>query len=250
MGDIHLDSTIEKLKARFGVNVTTEEAKVPYKETIRSSAKAQGRHKRQTGGKGQFGDCWLELAPMERGSGFVFENKVVGGSIPKNFIPAVEKGVRETLEKGFLAGYEVVDVKATVYDGSYHDVDSSEMAFKIAAAIAFRAAATSAQPIILEPVLQLEVDVPDECVGDVVGDLNGRRGRLQGMDPSAPGKTAVRAQVPLATMGRYALDLRSITKGRGRFKQTFSHYDEMPHPDAQILVKEYESKRASHEDEH
>jgi elongation factor G len=184
-----------------------------------------------------------------RGEGFVFENKVVGGSIPKNFIPAVEKGVRETLDKGFLAGYQVVDVKATVYDGSYHDVDSSEMAFKLAAAIAFKAAASSAQPIILEPVIQLEVDIPDECVGDVVGDLNGRRGRLQGMDPSAPGKTMVRAQVPLATMGRYALDLRSITKGRGRFKQTFSHYDEMPNLDAQVLIKEYEKSR-SHEEEH
>jgi elongation factor G len=250
MGDIHLDSAIEKLKARFGVNVTTEDAKVPYKETIRASAKAQGRHKRQTGGKGQFGDCWLELQPLPRGEGFAFENKVVGGAIPKNFIPAVEKGVRETLEKGFLAGYQVVDVKATVYDGSYHDVDSSEQAFKLAAAIAFRSAASNAQPVILEPILQLEVDVPDECVGDVVGDLNGRRGRLQGMDPSAPGKTMVRAQVPLATMGRYALDLRSITKGRGRFKQTFSHYDELPPTDAQNLIKEYEKQRAAHEEEH
>lgn len=250
MGDIHLDSAIEKLKARFGVNVTTDEAKVPYKETIRASAKAQGRHKRQTGGKGQFGDCWLELQPLPRGEGFSFENKVVGGAIPKNFIPAVEKGVRETLEKGFLAGYQVVDVKATVYDGSYHDVDSSEQAFKLAAAIAFRSAASNAQPVILEPILQLEVDVPDECVGDVVGDLNGRRGRLQGMDPLSPGKTLVRAQVPLATMGRYALDLRSITKGRGRFKQTFSHYDELPPTDSQNLIKEYEKQRAAHEDEH
>lgn len=250
MGDIHLDAAIEKLKARFGVSVTTEDARVPYKETIRSAAKAQGRHKRQTGGKGQFGDCWLELQPLPRGEGFSFENKVVGGAIPKNFIPAVEKGVRETLEKGFLAGYQVVDVKATVYDGSYHDVDSSEQAFKLAAAIAFKAAASSAQPVILEPILQLEVDVPDECVGDVVGDLNGRRGRLQGMDPSAPGKTMVRAQVPLATMGRYALDLRSITKGRGRFKQTFSHYDELPPTDSQALIKEYEKQRAAHEDEH
>lgn len=249
MGDIHLDAAIEKLKARFGVNVTTEEAKVPYKETIRGSAKAQGRHKRQTGGKGQFGDCWLELQPLTRGEGFVFENKVVGGAIPKNFIPAVEKGVRETLEKGFLAGYQVIDVKATVYDGSYHDVDSSEQAFKLAAAIAFKAAASNAQPVILEPILQLDVDVPDECVGDVVGDLNGRRGRLQGMDPSAPGKTVVHAQVPLATMGRYALDLRSITKGRGRFKQEFSHYDEMPAPDAQQLITEYEKSR-SHEEDH
>lgn len=250
MGDIHLDSTIEKLKSRFGVNVTVEDAKVPYRETIRGSAKAQGRHKRQTGGKGQFGDCWIELAPSEQGKGFEFENKVVGGSIPKNYIPAVEKGIRETMVGGFLAGFPVVDVKATVYDGSYHDVDSSEMAFKIAGSLAFKAAAEKANPVILEPVLELEVDVPDECVGDVVGDLNGRRGRLQGMDPIAPGKTRVRAQVPMATMLRYALDLRSITKGRGRFRQTVSHYDELPHPEQQHLVKEYEKVRAAHESEH
>lgn len=250
MGDIHLETAIEKLKVRFGVTVATEEARVPYRETIRAAAKAQGRHKRQTGGKGQFGDCWLELAPQQRGTGFSFENKVVGGAIPKNFIPAVEKGVKETMDQGFLAGYPVVDVKATVYDGSYHDVDSSEMAFKIAGSLAFKAAAEKANPVILEPMLELEVDVPDECVGDVVGDLNGRRGRLQGMDPVAPGKTRVRAQVPMATMMRYALDLRSITKGRGRFRQVVSHYDEMPHPEQQQLVAAYEKQRAAHESEH
>ena len=248
MGDIHLDNTIEKLKVRFGVTVTTEDAKVPYKETIRASAKAQGRHKRQTGGKGQFGDCWIELSPLGRGEGFVFENKVVGGSIPKNFIPAVEKGIRETMEHGFLAGFQVVDVKATVYDGSYHDVDSSEMAFKIAGSLAFKAAAEKANPIILEPVMAVEVDVPDDCVGDVVGDLNGRRGHLQGMDPIAPGKTRVRAQVPMATMMRYALDLRSITKGRGRFKTTLDHYGELPHPEVQKLVAEFEKNRVAQED--
>ena len=250
MGDIHLDVAIEKLKTRFGVSVTTEDAKVAYKETIKSSAKAQGRHKRQTGGKGQFGDCWLELAPLDRGAGFEFDNKVVGGAIPKNFIPAVEKGVRETMEQGFLAGYQVVDVKATVYDGSYHDVDSSEQAFKLAGAIAFRAAAEKAQPTILEPILTLAVDVPDDCVGDVVGDLNGRRGRMSGMEPVAPGKTRVNAQVPMATMGRYALDLRSITKGRGRFHQEFSHYDELPHQEAQGLIAEYAKRRAEHESDH
>ena len=250
MGDIHLDSTIEKLKTRFGVGVTVEEAKVPYRETIRGSAKAQGRHKRQTGGKGQFGDCWIELQPLPQGSGFQFENKVVGGAIPKNFIPAVEKGIRETMDQGFLAGYPVVDVKAIVYDGSYHEVDSSEMAFKIAGSLAFKAAADKATPVILEPVLELSVDVPDDTVGDVVGDLNGRRGRLLGMDPIAPGKTRVRAQVPMATMMRYALDLRSITKGRGRFHQDVSHYDELPTPEQQNLVKEYAKQRAAHEAEH
>lgn len=248
MGDIHLDSAIEKLKARFGVTVNTEEAKVPYRETIRKAAKAQGKHKRQTGGKGQYGDCWIELTPLGRGEGFAFENKVVGGAIPKNYIPAIEKGIRETMEKGFLAGYPVVDVKATVYDGSYHEVDSSEMAFKIAGSLAFKNAAEQASPVVLEPILNLEVDVPDDTVGDVVGDLNGRRGRLQGMDPVAPGKTRVRAQVPMASMTRYALDLRSLTKGRGRFRQELSHYDEMPPNEQQILVNEYQRQKKEDED--
>jgi len=249
MGDIHIETTIEKLKSRYGVTVTIEDAKVPYKETIRGAAKAQGKFKRQTGGKGQYGDCWLELAPLDRGSGFQFENKVVGGAIPKNYIPAVEKGVRETMDKGFLAGYPVVDVKAVVVDGSYHDVDSSEQAFKQAGSIAFKAAASSAQPVLLEPIMQVQVDVPDESVGDVVGDLNTRRGHLQGMEPVAPGKTSVRAQVPMSTMMRYALDLRSITKGRGRFASNFSHYDEVPHNEAQALIKEFEASR-SHEEDH
>jgi elongation factor G len=250
MGDIHLETIIEKMKSKFGVNVVTQDARVPYKETVRSSAKAQGRHKRQTGGKGQFGDCWIELEPLERGAGFQFDNKVVGGSIPKNFIPAVEKGIREAMDHGLVAGYPVVDIRATVYDGSYHDVDSNEQAFKMAGAIALKAAAEKATPVILEPVLELEVDVPDECVGDVAGDLSGRRGRLAGMDPISPGKTRIRATVPMATMMRYALDLRSITKGRGRFKQTVSHYDELPTPEQQALVSEYAKQRAAHEQEH
>lgn len=248
MGDIHIDTTIDKLKTRFGVNVTTGEAKVPFQETIKGSAKSQGKFKRQTGGKGQYGDCWLELAPLGRGEGFAFENKVVGGSIPKNYIPAIEKGVRETMVAGSLAGYPVVDIKVTVYDGSYHDVDSSEQAFKQAARIGFRAATEKAQPTILEPVMKVEVDVPDEAVGDVVGDLNTRRGQLQGMEPIAPGKTRVNAQVPMATMMRYALDLRSITKGRGIFKSTMSHYDELPHNEQQNLMKEYEKHRKEEED--
>ena len=250
MGDIHLDTVIEKLKAKFGVNVVTEEARVPYQETVRGSAKAQGRHKRQTGGKGQFGDCWVEIEPLNRGEGFIFDNKVVGGTIPKNFIPAIEKGIREAMDHGLVAGYPATDFKVTVYDGSYHDVDSNEAAFKIAGAIALRAAAEKAQPVILEPQMSLEVDVPDECLGDVVGDLNGRRGRLQGMDPSGPGKTQVRATVPMSTMARYALDLRSITKGRGRFRNTVSHYEEMPFLEQQTLVAEYAKSRAAHEAEH
>jgi len=250
MGDIHLDAVIEKMKSKFGVSVTVTDARIPYRETVRGTAKAQGRHKRQTGGKGQFGDCWVEIAPQERGTGFTFENKVVGGSIPKNFIPAIEKGIREASERGLIAGYPVVDFKITVYDGSYHDVDSSEMAFKTAGAIALHAAAEKAGIGLLEPVLNVEVDVPDECVGDVVGDLNGRRGRLGGMEPASPGKTRIRATVPMATMGRYALDLRSITKGRGRFRQEVSHYEELPHPEQQALVAEYEKVKAAHESEH
>lgn len=247
MGDIHLDTVIEKMKSKFGVNVRIEDARVPYKETVRGSAKAQGRHKRQTGGKGQFGDCWIELAPLDRGQGFQFENKVVGGSIPKNFIPAIEKGIREAMDHGLVAGYPVIDLKVSVYDGSYHDVDSSEAAFKLAGAIALRNAAEKATPTILEPLLTLDVDVPDENVGDVVGDLNGRRGRLLGMDPIAPGKTRIHAIVPMATMMRYALDLRSITKGRGRFKQTVSHYEDLPQPEQQALITEYAKVRAAHE---
>ncbi|MCW5936061.1 MAG: elongation factor G [Fimbriimonadaceae bacterium] len=248
MGDIHIETAVEKLRSRFGVNVELVEAKVPYKETVRVKGEAQGRHKRQTGGKGQFGDCWLRLEPLPRGTGFEFGSEVVGGAIPKNFIPAIEKGVRETMVSGFLAGYPVVDVKCVVYDGSYHDVDSSEQAFKTAARIGFKAAAEKAQPTILEPVLKLEVDVPDEAVGDVVGDLNTRRAHMQGMEPCAPGKTRISATVPMATMMRYALDLRSITKGRGLFRANVSHYDEVPQNEQQNLIKEYQAHRKEDED--
>lgn len=248
MGDIHLETVIEKLKSKFGVAVKTADAMVPYRETVRSGAKAQGRHKRQTGGKGQFGDCWIELEPLDRGGGFQFENRVVGGAIPKNFIPAIEKGIREAMEHGLIAGYPATDLRVVVYDGSYHDVDSNEMAFKMAGAIALRAAAEKAQPVVLEPVLSVEVDVPDDCVGDVVGDLNGRRGRLHGMDPVAPGKTRVHAQVPMASMMRYALDLRSITKGRGRFHQQFDHYEEVPFTEQQTLIEAFAKRRAEREE--
>ena len=250
MGDIHLDTLIERLKAKFGIQVTLEEARVPYKETIRKKSKAQGRHKRQSGGKGQFGDCWIEIEPLERGAGFVFENKVVGGAIPKNFIPAIEKGIRETMEHGFIAGYPAMDFKVTVVDGSYHDVDSNEMAFKMAGAIAIRAAIESSDPVILEPIIEVEVDVADDQVGDVVGDLNGRRGQLLGMDQVSTGKSRIRAMVPMASMTRYALDLRSITKGRGRFRQHFAHYAELPHPEQQALVAAHEKQRLEHEAHH
>jgi len=247
MGDIHLETAIEKMRAKFGVNVTIEDAKVPYVETVNGKAKAQGRHKRQTGGKGQFGDCHIELEPLARGEGLLFENKVVGGAIPKNFIPAIEKGIREEMERGYQAGYPIVDIKVTVYDGSYHDVDSSEQAFKIAGAIALRAAMEKANPTILEPVLDLEVEVPDDNVGDVVGDLSGRRGRPLGVESLGAGKSLVRAQVPMATMMRYALDLRSITKGRGRFRAKFSTYEDLPFNEQAHLIEDYKKRRAENE---
>jgi elongation factor G len=243
MGDIHLETVIEKLRTKFGVNVVTEEARVPYRETVRGTAKAQGRHKRQTGGKGQFGDCWIELEPLENGKGFEFNNRVVGGAIPKNFIPAIEKGIREAMDRGLIAGYPMEDIKVTVYDGSYHDVDSNEAAFKSAGALALRTAAEKAQPVVLEPILSVEVEVPDDCVGDVVGDLNGRRGHLAGMEPMVAGKTKIRASVPMATMQRYALDLRSITKGRGRFRQTVSHYSDVPPNVQHDLVSSFQAAR-------
>lgn len=250
MGDIHIETAVEKLKTRFGVTVEIGEAKVPYKETLKGGAKAQGKYKRQTGGKGQYGDCHLDVSGLPRGEGFRFENIVVGGAIPKNYIPAVEKGVKEAMEKGILAGFPVVDILAKVFDGSYHDVDSSEAAFKMAGQMAFRACAEKAQPVILEPIYDLEVDVPDETVGDVVGDLNTRRGRMQGMEPSSVGRTVIRASVPLATMMRYALDLRSLTKGRGRFKQTLIGYEELPFNEAEALIKAHKAALAAAAEEH
>ncbi|RYG32640.1 elongation factor G, partial [bacterium] len=213
---------------KYGVSVKGEEAIVPYRETIRKNAKAQGRHKRQTGGKGQFGDCWLELEPLPRGEGFSFESRVVGGAIPKGFLPAIEKGVREEMVRGVVAGFPLVDVKATVYDGSYHDVDSNEMAFKTAGALALRAAAENAGVALLEPIMEIEIDTPDDTVGEVVGDLNGRRARVLGIEPSASGRSRVTAHAPLAEIGRYALDLRSFTHGRGRFRMIPYGYEEAP----------------------
>ena len=249
LGDMHLEVAISKLHSRFGVSVGIEQVQIPYRETIRNPAKAQGRHKRQSGGKGQFGDCWIELEPLERGSGFKFDNKVVGGSIPKNFIPAVEKGIREAMVRGTLVGSSVVDFKATVYDGSYHDVDSNEMAFKMAAAIAFRAAVETAQAVLLEPIMEIKVDAPSNVVGDVVGDLNTRQALIESIDQTVE-RATVTAKVPMRTMGRYALDLRSISKGRAKFSRKFSHYQEMSVSDAKPLIEAHEKKRIEHESEH
>ncbi len=244
MGDVHLDSVIEKLRDKFGVNVETSEAKIAFRETIKAPAKAQGKYKKQSGGRGQYGDCHVELSPLPRGSGFEFSDSVVGGSIPKNYLPAIEKGIVDAMTKGFLAGYQVVDVKANVFHGSYHDVDSSEMAFKSAGALAFKNAAEQAQPTILEPILYVEVDVPEEYTGDVMGDLNTRRGRPMGMEMVGSGRQRIMAEVPMATMTKYALDLRSITKGRGRFRVEFRRYDEVPHNEQQALINEFKKRKA------
>jgi len=247
LGETHVEIVIDRLKRKFGVEVESSTPRIPYKETIRASAKVQGRHKKQTGGRGQFGDCWVEFQPLERGGGFEFVDNIVGGAIPRQYIPAVEKGIREAMERGLVAGYPVVDVRAIVYDGSFHPVDSSEMAFKQAGINALHAAADKVDPVILEPILNVEINVPEEYMGDVIGDLNGKRGRIQGMEPVGNGRQLVRAQVPLAEMQRYAIDLKSIARGRGSFKTAFSHYEEVP-PHLQQQIVEEAKKRASAEE--
>ncbi len=244
IGQLHIEVTVEKLKRKFGVDVELKAPKVPYKETIKSAAKAQGRLKKQTGGRGQFGDTWLEVSALPRGSGFEFVDNVVGGVIPRQFIPAVEKGVREALHEGIVAGYEIVDVRVRLYDGSHHSVDSSEMAFKIAASMGFKTALANAKPILLEPIMVLEIAVPDDCMGDVIGDLNSRRGKVLGVDPKV-GSQVIRALVPMAEVLRYSPDLRSMTSGRGAFTMEFDHYEELPAHLAEKVIKEAEERKAA-----
>ena len=227
MGELHLEIIVDRLRREFGVEANVGKPQVAYRETIRRKAKAEGRYVKQTGGRGQYGVVFLELEPLEPGSGFVFEDKIVGGAIPKEYIPAVEKGVREAAETGVLAGYPMVDLKVTLYDGSYHEVDSSEMAFKIAASMAFKDAVQKAQPVLLEPIMKVEVVVPEEYMGEVIGDLNARRGRIQGIDERKNAKV-ITALVPLAEMFGYATTLRSLTQGRGTYTMQFSHYEEVP----------------------
>ena len=244
-GQLHLEVAVERLKRKFGAEVELKAPKVPYKETIKGTAKAQGKHKKQTGGHGQYGDCWLELSPLPRGKGFEFEDAVVGGVIPRNFIPAVEKGVREVLAEGIIAGYPIVDVKAKLYFGSYHDVDSSEMSFKIAGRLAFKAAFEQCRPCLLEPIMTMRVTVPGEFMGDVIGDLNSRRGKVLGAEPKgSTGQQVIRAHVPMAEVLRYAPDLRSMTSGRGDFELEFSHYEEAPPHIAEKIIKQAQAARA------
>lgn len=235
MGDMHLDVIVERLLKKFGVEVNLKTPKVPYKETIRKTAKKEGKYKKQSGGRGQYGHVFLEISPLPRGEGFVFEDKIVGGVVPRQYIPAVEKGVLEAMEEGNLAKFPVVDIKVSLYDGSYHTVDSSEMAFKIAASMALRGAIDQADPVLLEPIMDVEVTVPENFMGDIMGDLNSRRGRIQGMVPGQ-GLQVIKAQVPLAEMFNYAIDLRSMTQGRGFFTMKFSHYEEVPFQEAEKII--------------
>ena len=237
VGQVHIDATLEKLRRKYGVDVNLHMPKVPYKETIHRMAQAQGKYKKQTGGHGQFGDCWLQIEPLTRGQGFEFHNKIVGGVIPRNFIPAVEKGVLEAMQHGIIAGFPVVDLQVTVYDGSHHPVDSSEMAFKVAASMGFKKAMESAQPTLLEPVMAVEVTVPDDLVGTVIGDLNSRRGRIQGMDAKGHNEI-VKAHVPLAEMLTYSPTLTSLTAGKGSYRMEFFGYEEVPKEMVNRVVEE------------
>ncbi len=241
VGEIHLKIVGDKIKRKFGVEMTLALPKVPYKETIRGKTKVQGKHKKQTGGHGQFADSWLEIEPMPRGSGFEFEDKIVGGVIPRQYIPAVEKGVLDAMAGGALAGYPIVDIKVSLVDGSFHAVDSSEMAFKISGAMAFRKGVLEATPVLLEPIMDMTVILPKDCVGDVMGDLSSRRGRVAGMDSQDKGEI-INAQVPMAEILRYAPDLTSITGGRGSFSIEFSHYEELPANLADKVVQETKQK--------
>ncbi|MBE3556398.1 MAG: elongation factor G [Firmicutes bacterium] len=237
MGELHLEIMVDRMRREFKVDCNVGRPQVAYRETIRKSAKGEGRYIRQTGGRGQYGHCFVELEPLPRGSGYVFENKIVGGVIPKEYIPAIDAGIRESMQNGVVAGYPTVDIKATVYDGSYHEVDSSEMAFHIAGSMAFRAAAQKADPVLLEPVMKVEVIVPEEFMGDIIGDLNARRGRIEGMEPRPGGATAIHAMVPLAEMFGYATDLRSRTQGRGTYTMEFASYEEVPANIAEQVVE-------------
>jgi elongation factor G len=228
MGETHVSIAIEKLSRKFGVEVETEDVRVPYRETVTGSAEAEGKIKKQTGGHGQFAVAWLRVEPLERGAGLEFADAIVGGVIPRQYIPAVEKGVHETVEHGGALGFPVVDVKVTCYDGKHHPVDSSEMAFKTAAASGMREALQKAGPLLLEPISELVIVVPEANQGDVMGDLNSKRGRIQGTAPIGNGEVEVSASVPTSEILRYAIDLRSMTGGRGRFTATFSHYDPVP----------------------
>ena len=237
LGEQHLDVVVSKLKSKFGVDVTLDNPRVPYRETIRKKVQVQGRHKKQTGGHGQFGDVWIEFEPCDS-EGLEFGERVVGGSVPKNFFPAVEKGLRECILKGPLAGYPVVGLRATLYDGSYHPVDSSEMAFKTAASLAYKAGMPQASPVLLEPIGSLSATVPDANMGDIMGEVNKRRGRVLGMNPAKEGYQTIDAEVPMAEMADFSTYMRQVTQGRGSFRFDFVRYEEAPAMVAQKVVED------------
>jgi elongation factor G len=247
VGQLHIEVTLERMKRKFNAEVNLLPPRIPYKETVRGHVQVQGRHKKQTGGRGQFGDCWIEMEPLPRGGGVEFVDKIFGGSIPRNFIPSVEKGVRARLQRGVLAGYPVVDVRVSLYDGSFHSVDSSDIAFQLAGQIAAEKGVQEAKPCLLEPIMNVEVTVPSSLAGDVIGDLNSRRGKIMGMDAGGD-TTVVRAQVPMSEMLNYEPNLRSMSGGRGSYSMEFSHYEELPAMLADKVVaearKEKEAKAA------
>jgi len=248
MGDSHVDIAVRRLKQKFGVELLTSQPKIPYKETITKVTQVQGRHKKQTGGRGQFGDTWIRFEPLPRGTGFEFAEEIFGGSVPHSFIPAVEKGMREIILKGVLAGFITTDFRAVLYDGSYHAVDSSEIAFKLAAHKAFKAGIPLAGPVLIEPIMNVTITVPEQFMGDVMGDMNTKRGRVLGMDQKGVW-SIVNAQAPLAEIQRYATDLRSMTQGRGYFTMEFSHYDTVPTHIAQQVIEKAKKERAGEEAE-
>lgn len=243
MGQLHIEISVEKAKRRGKIEIELTTPKIPYRETIKGKVQVQGRHKKQSGGKGQFGDCFIEMEPLPRGAGYEFEDAIVGGAIPKQYIPAVDKGIQESAKRGFLAGYPVVDFKVKLYDGSYHNVDSSEMAFKLAGSVAFKKAMEELKVVLLEPIALVTISIPDEYMGDIIGDLASRRGKVLGSDTDK-GVTEIKANVPMSEIMQYASDLRSMTGGQGLFLMEFDHYDEAPQPVVEKVIAEYEQSKS------
>jgi elongation factor G len=243
MGQVHIEVTLERLKRRFGVEIEMKTPKIPYRETIKTSTKVQGKYKKQSGGKGQYGDCHISVEPLQRGAGFEFVDKIVGGAIPRQYIPAVEKGIVDAMQDGVIAGYPIVDLRVTLFDGSYHAVDSSEMAFKIAGSMAIKKAVAEAKPILLEPVMKVEVTIPDDTLGAVIGDLNSRRGKVQGVDALPGGNQKIMALAPMAEMLTYANQLHSLTSGQGLYSMEFAHYEEVPSQLAQKIIAERQAQK-------
>jgi elongation factor G len=248
LGEAHLQVIVERLQKKFGLNIDLQVPRVPYRETIKSKARVEGKHKKQTGGHGQFGHCWIEMEPNDRGGGWVFENKVFGGAIPKQYIPAIEKGMLETMNRGQLAGYPAVDIKVTVVDGSYHPVDSSEIAFKLAGSLAFKKGFEQCNPILLEPIVALETIVDEKYMGDVMGDLTSKRGKISGME-NIQGKQIIKASVPLAEMLNYGIDLGSITQGTGTYSMKVNHYEEVPERIAEKIIADAKATMVAEEEE-